>query len=243
MAVEDRRFREHDGIDLRGVRAPSVNNVRAGGVREGASTITMQLARNAFLTESTRGWRTQAARGALHRPHRGGAEQGRDPRALPQHDLLRQRHLGRGGGEPRPARQGHRTGDRGRRRAAGRAAQGAVVVLTAPQSGACARRGATWCSACWWSADLMDRAGGRSAVRGRPVRVPARAWRPGLAGAHAGRWTWCAARSIRCRTAGVLAPTDARARSRRAHHVRRARAAGGRARAVRRRRARGPRAP
>ncbi len=60
VAVEDRRFREHDGIDMRGVLRAMVNNVRAGGVREGASTITMQLARNAFLTSSTRGWRRKA---------------------------------------------------------------------------------------------------------------------------------------------------------------------------------------
>lgn len=49
IAVEDRRFREHEGIDWRGVVRAAVANLRAGGVREGASTITMQLARNVFL--------------------------------------------------------------------------------------------------------------------------------------------------------------------------------------------------
>lgn len=49
IAVEDRRFRDHEGIDWRGVARAAVANVRAGGVREGASTITMQLARNVFL--------------------------------------------------------------------------------------------------------------------------------------------------------------------------------------------------
>ena len=57
VAVEDRRFRDHLGIDFRGIARAAVSNVRAGGVREGASTITMQLARNAFLTDNTRGWR------------------------------------------------------------------------------------------------------------------------------------------------------------------------------------------
>ncbi len=60
IAVEDRRFREHSGIDVRGVVRAAVHNVAAGGVREGASTITMQLARNAFLTESVRGWKRKA---------------------------------------------------------------------------------------------------------------------------------------------------------------------------------------
>lgn len=50
IAVEDRRFREHHGIDWYGVARAAVSNVRAGGVREGASTISMQLARNVFLS-------------------------------------------------------------------------------------------------------------------------------------------------------------------------------------------------
>ncbi|MBL0938674.1 MAG: PBP1A family penicillin-binding protein [Gemmatimonadaceae bacterium] len=49
IAVEDRRFHNHGGIDWRGVARAFVANIRAGGVREGASTITMQLARNVFL--------------------------------------------------------------------------------------------------------------------------------------------------------------------------------------------------
>ncbi len=60
VAVEDRRFREHGGVDVRGVLRAAVQNVRAGGVREGASTITMQLARNAFLTDEVRGWKRKA---------------------------------------------------------------------------------------------------------------------------------------------------------------------------------------
>jgi hypothetical protein len=60
VAVEDRRFREHGGIDVRGIVRAAVSNLRAGGVREGASTITMQLARNAFLTDEVRGWKRKA---------------------------------------------------------------------------------------------------------------------------------------------------------------------------------------
>ncbi len=60
IAVEDRRFREHNGVDLRGVARAAVQNVLVGGVRQGASTITMQLARNAFLTSSVRGWKRKA---------------------------------------------------------------------------------------------------------------------------------------------------------------------------------------
>jgi penicillin-binding protein 1A len=49
VATEDRRFYEHDGVDARGVGRALVRNVLSLGVREGSSTITMQVARNTFL--------------------------------------------------------------------------------------------------------------------------------------------------------------------------------------------------
>jgi len=49
IATEDRRFYKHHGIDWRGVARASVRNISSMGVREGFSTITMQLARNSFL--------------------------------------------------------------------------------------------------------------------------------------------------------------------------------------------------
>jgi penicillin-binding protein 1A len=45
LAVEDARFFEHEGIDLRGVARAMVVNLLAGSMREGASTITQQLAK------------------------------------------------------------------------------------------------------------------------------------------------------------------------------------------------------
>jgi membrane peptidoglycan carboxypeptidase len=50
VAVEDRRFAEHDGVDWRAVGRAFVRNAGALGVREGASTITMQVARGAFIS-------------------------------------------------------------------------------------------------------------------------------------------------------------------------------------------------
>ena len=50
MAIEDRRFYSHFGVDPRGVARAMVHNVTAGGMREGGSTITQQLAKNAFLS-------------------------------------------------------------------------------------------------------------------------------------------------------------------------------------------------
>jgi len=50
LAAEDDRFYSHGGIDYMGVLRAALANLTAGGAREGASTITMQVARNFFLS-------------------------------------------------------------------------------------------------------------------------------------------------------------------------------------------------
>ncbi|MCS6785795.1 MAG: penicillin-binding protein 1A [Thiobacillaceae bacterium] len=50
LAAEDERFYKHGGVDTLGVLRAALSNIVSGGVREGASTITMQVARNFFLT-------------------------------------------------------------------------------------------------------------------------------------------------------------------------------------------------
>jgi penicillin-binding protein 1A len=50
LATEDRRFFEHYGIDPAGLVRALTTNVRAGGVVQGGSTLTQQLAKNLFLT-------------------------------------------------------------------------------------------------------------------------------------------------------------------------------------------------
>lgn len=49
IAIEDRRFYHHWGVDPHGVARAIFHDLRAGGMREGGSTITQQLAKNAFL--------------------------------------------------------------------------------------------------------------------------------------------------------------------------------------------------
>jgi penicillin-binding protein 1A len=51
VAIEDHRFYHHWGIDLHGIARAAIHNLMAGGVREGGSTITQQLAKNAFLND------------------------------------------------------------------------------------------------------------------------------------------------------------------------------------------------
>ncbi len=55
LATEDRRFYQHNGLDWRGVARATASNVRHLGVREGFSTITMQVARNSFLVNKRYG--------------------------------------------------------------------------------------------------------------------------------------------------------------------------------------------
>lgn len=50
LAVEDQRFHDHFGLDLRRIGGAMMANLRAGGISQGGSTITQQLAKNLFLT-------------------------------------------------------------------------------------------------------------------------------------------------------------------------------------------------
>ena len=50
LATEDRRFYEHFGIDIPGLFRAMLTNARAGGVVQGGSSISQQLAKNLFLS-------------------------------------------------------------------------------------------------------------------------------------------------------------------------------------------------
>ncbi|MBB6734685.1 transglycosylase domain-containing protein [Cohnella zeiphila] len=60
VAVEDKRFFEHSGTDLRGIGRALITNLSSGKTVQGASTITQQLAKNVFLSQErtwTRKWK------------------------------------------------------------------------------------------------------------------------------------------------------------------------------------------
>jgi penicillin-binding protein 1A len=51
LAVEDAEFYQHRGVNLRALTRAMVENVQAGGVEQGGSTITQQLVKNALLND------------------------------------------------------------------------------------------------------------------------------------------------------------------------------------------------
>ena len=88
LAAEDERFYQHRGVDYIGVGRAALSNFVSGGVRQGASTITMQVARNFFLTKErtvTRKFNEMLLAFKIE----ASLTQGRDPPALREPDLSR----------------------------------------------------------------------------------------------------------------------------------------------------------
>ena len=65
VAIEDRRFYEHGGIDFQGIARAAVNDIRAGRTVEGGSTITQQLVRNLYIKHNERTLRRKVVEACL----------------------------------------------------------------------------------------------------------------------------------------------------------------------------------
>ena len=99
VSIEDYRFYEHGALDLKGTVRALVTNQANAGVVQGGSSITQQMvkltlqtqaktkAERAAATEDT--YARKLTRAPLRDRVRAAALQGLDPRALPQHRLLR----------------------------------------------------------------------------------------------------------------------------------------------------------
>jgi len=57
VAVEDRNFYHHYGVDPKGILRAMLANLRAGGLVQGGSTLTQQLVKNLYLTRERSLWR------------------------------------------------------------------------------------------------------------------------------------------------------------------------------------------
>ena len=100
VAVEDRRFYDHQGFDAIRIVSVALKNVRNFRVVQGASTITQQLARTSFLTPD-RTYRRKLQEVILAGRIEQHVLQGSNPRALSEQGLLRRRTVRRRSGVAR----------------------------------------------------------------------------------------------------------------------------------------------
>ena len=49
VAIEDRRFYSHSGVDFEGILRAAVKNIQEGEIVQGGSTLTQQLVRNLYI--------------------------------------------------------------------------------------------------------------------------------------------------------------------------------------------------
>ena len=107
LAVEDKEFYPHNGVNVRSLIRAMLSNFSSGATRQGASTITQQVVKNEFLAGLPRDGRYKMLQAHYAVDAREEDDQGRDPRALPQHRLLREQRLRPR--RPRPRRTSART--------------------------------------------------------------------------------------------------------------------------------------
>jgi penicillin-binding protein 1A len=152
LAIEDRRFFDHYGIDIRGITRAFVRNMGAGQVVEGGSTITQQLVKVLYL-EQDRTLRRKIQETVHRLLARGAAGQGGDTHPLSQQHLSRGRGHGRSGCGARLFRQGGRGFDARGSRPDRRRHPRTLRPQSAPQSRrfAPARGGGHRCDARRWA--------------------------------------------------------------------------------------------
>jgi len=101
IAGEDRRFYDHNGVDLQSIIRAGLGNLTSGGIESGASTLTMQLVKNIFITEALKADTieerdaliAQAQRGQARDRPRKELHERRDSSRLPEHRRFRRQHL------------------------------------------------------------------------------------------------------------------------------------------------------
>ena len=97
IAIEDRRFYQHGGVDYEGIVRALWKDVSAGRVVEGGSTIAQQLVRQPLHRPRAHA-RAQAQGGVPRDQAQPPLVEEADPARVPQHRLLRQPRLRRRGG-------------------------------------------------------------------------------------------------------------------------------------------------
>ena len=125
VAIEDRRFYEHGGLDPTGIARAVWANIRARELVQGGSTITQQLVRNLYISRE-RTVPPQAQGGVSRDQAEREVVEAEDPDDVPEPGLLRQPRLRRRGSCADVLLAAGALADAAAGGAAGRADQGAV---------------------------------------------------------------------------------------------------------------------
>jgi hypothetical protein len=91
VAIEDKRFYEHRGVDIHGIFRAVVQDIQHKPVVEGGSTITQQFVKNTYPRTSAD--RAQAEGGGAGLAARAAVVEGQDPHRVPEHHLFRERRV------------------------------------------------------------------------------------------------------------------------------------------------------
>ncbi len=98
IAVEDRRFWEHEGVDYKGIARAVLQDVRRQKAVQGGSTITQQFVKNALAAQGNRSVFQKLREAARRLPPRAKVAEAEGPHPVPEQRLLRQRRLRRRSG-------------------------------------------------------------------------------------------------------------------------------------------------
>ena len=132
VAIEDRRFYSHGGVDPVGIARAVVADVQAGKVVQGGSTITQELVRNLYLSRE-RTFKRKLIEACLVDQAVAPVVEGQDPDRVHEPGLLRQPRV-RDRGRRRDVLLAHREGADARAGGAPRRpAAGAVELRPVPQ--------------------------------------------------------------------------------------------------------------
>ena len=161
VAIEDRRFYEHKGVDFEGIVRAAVKNLESKKDVQGGSTLTMQLVRNLYTGERARNGvagykrKIREAKLAQELEDRHPGRRGKLWILNKYVNIGALRHRGRADRGRHPGRGAHllrqagRAADAARGGAAGRPAPGALATTTRSSTRAPPPRGATTCSSGW----------------------------------------------------------------------------------------------
>ena len=89
LAIEDNEFWVHHGVNVRSLFRATLSNFASEGPIQGASTITMQVVKNDYMAGFERDGRYKLLQITYAVAAREAEDQTGDPRALPQHGVLR----------------------------------------------------------------------------------------------------------------------------------------------------------